>query len=50
MSNGLGNSIISWNLNVPSLMNEENKGKWENSSCQIVNSTAISIDSGFKGI
>lgn len=50
MSNGFVNSIISWNLNVPSLMNEENKGKWENSSCQRVNSTAISIDPGFKGI
>lgn len=51
MPNHLGNSIISWYLSVLSLMNvEESKGKWENSSCQVVNSTAISIDPGFKGV
>ena len=29
---------------------EENEDKWENSSYQVVNSTAISIDLNFKGV
>ena len=29
---------------------EENEAKWENSSYQEVNSTAISIDTNFKGV